>query len=200
MIHSLFGSQDQNKDSNIQCSNNNLKNMRKGVMINGSEVYYGNGRKPDIQTSNININRRKIEKSNKIKATNYSNQIKHNNQISYTYNKKDYINSNTSGGYKKTLVKEEKIKKLSTNKEMEFIIDETKPKCFINIRLFKGDLIKGEFNCDQTLGKVYSFVKKFSHNSYFTLLGGYPPSPLMEYEKTISELGLENSVLTQRIN
>ena len=45
MIHSLFDNQDQNKNySNIQYPKNpkeNLVNMKKGVMVNGSEVFYG---------------------------------------------------------------------------------------------------------------------------------------------------------------
>ena len=49
MIHSLFNSKDQNKDSNIQSQKENLINMRKGVMINGSEVYYGKGRKIEVK-------------------------------------------------------------------------------------------------------------------------------------------------------
>ena len=79
-------------------------------------------------------------------------------------------------------------------------IDDTQPRCFISIRLYKGDIIKGEFNCNQKFGDVYSLVKKISKNNNFILLEGFPPRPLIEYGKTIAELRLENSMLTQRIN
>ena len=39
MIHSLFDSRDQNRDySNIDYPKENIKTMKKGVMVNGSEV------------------------------------------------------------------------------------------------------------------------------------------------------------------
>ena len=90
MIHSLFGNQgqDQNRPPNKQYPQENLVNMRKGVMVNGSEVYYGKGRKVDIKNKNIKINTttkitKKYEKSKKIVSTNNSNTIKHYQQISY---------------------------------------------------------------------------------------------------------------------
>ena len=65
---------------------------------------------------------------------------------------------------------------------------------------YNGDIIKAKFNCCEKFGVVYSFAKKMSKNNNFVLLDGFPPKPLREYGKTITELGIENAVLTQRIN
>ena len=32
----------------------------------------------------------------------------------------------------------------------------------------------------------------------FVLLDGFPPKPLLDFDKTIEELGIENSILTQK--
>ena len=197
MIHSLFNTNDQNKDSNIQFPKENLTNMRKGTMINGSEVYYGKGRKIDVKQKNMKKNNGNIQKINKIRTNNNFNQIKHYEQISYKGEEQKRANNLIN--HEKQDIKE-KSKKLCIDKEFDFNFDESQPSCFISIRLYKGDIIKGQFNNNQKLKDVYSFVKRFSHNSFFILLEGFPPKPLIEYEKTIDELGLENSVLTQRIN
>ena len=196
MIHSLFGNQgqDQNRPPNKQYPQENLVNMRKGVMVNGSEVYYGKGRKVDIKNKNIKISTttkitKKYEKSKKIVSTNNSNTIKHYQQISYI-GKEDNNNP---------MISKEKKEKLSIDKEIEFNFDDSQPSCFISVRLYNGDIIKGEFNCSQKTGDIYSFVRRVSRNNNFILLEGFPPKPLIEYNKTIEELGLQNSVLTQRI-
>jgi hypothetical protein len=81
MIHSLFGnSQDQNQDFNIQKPKENIKGMKKGVMVNGSEVYYGMGRK---DVNGYNYYKKKstryngnYTRANKMKSYNKTNQIK----------------------------------------------------------------------------------------------------------------------------
>ena len=200
MIHSLFGNegQDQNKPPNKQYPQENLVNMRKGVMVNGSEVYYGKGRKVDIKNKKNKITTttttttkitKKYETSKKIVSTNNSNAIKHYQQISYI-GKEDNNNP---------MISKQKKEKLFIDKEIEFNFDNSQPSCFISVRLYNGDIIKGEFNCNQKIGDIYSFVRRVSRNNNFILLEGFPPKPLVEYNKTIEELGLQNSVLTQRI-
>ena len=195
MIHSLFSNpeQDQNRTPNKQYPKENLVNMRKGVMVNGSEVFYGKGRKVDIKNKNNKINtttiKRKYETSKKIISTNNSNTIKHYQQISYI-GKED----------NKPMIQKEKKENLCIDKEIEFNVDDSQPSCFISVRLYRGDIIKGEFNCNQKIGDIYSFVRRISRNNNFILLEGFPPKPLIEYNKTIEELGLQNSVFTQRIN
>ena len=79
-------------------------------------------------------------------------------------------------------------------------VDIFKPICPINIRLFNGEIAKGEFNYSQTLRDIYFYVRKISGSNNFTLLDGFPPVPLRDYDKTIGQLNLENTTLTQRIN
>ena len=78
--------------------------------------------------------------------------------------------------------------------------DRTKPTCKVNIRLFNGEVVNEDFNLTQTLQDVINFVQKKSGSNNFSLLDGFPPRPLTDYNKTIKELHLEGSLLTQRIN
>lgn len=78
--------------------------------------------------------------------------------------------------------------------------DKSKPTCKVNIRLFDGEVVNEEFNLCQTLQDVINFVQKKSGSNNFSLLDGFPPRPLTDYNKTIQELHLEGSLLTQRIN
>jgi hypothetical protein len=200
MIHSLFDSQDQNKNySNIQYQKypkENLVNMKKGVMVNGSEVFYGKGKKVDVKYNKNKFNGNP-HNSHKINITNSTNQIQKYEQITYTVKEEKKIIKTVNHGKPTEIQKNEKV---SEEKEMEFKIDDTQPRCFVSIRLYKGDIIKAEFNSSQKFGDVYALVKKISRNNNFILLEGFPPRPLIEYGKTIKELGLENSMLTQRIN
>ena len=86
------------------------------------------------------------------------------------------------------------------NKSANTSADIYSPICHINIRLFNGEVVKAPFNYWQTLGDVYVYVKNLSGSDNFDLLDGFPPKPLTNYGGSISQLGLQNSVLTQRIN
>ena len=87
MIHSLFSIQDQNKDTNIQYPRENIQNIRKGVMVNGSVVYYGNGKKfllvIIIIKIDFTLNITKHTNKQKTKYTYNFHTIVHNNQIKY---------------------------------------------------------------------------------------------------------------------
>ena len=89
---------------------------------------------------------------------------------------------------------------LHIDKNASSNVDKTKPTCKVNIRLFNGEVVNEDFNLNQTLQDVINFVKKKSGSNNFALLDGFPPRPLTGYNKTIQELHLENSLLTQRIN
>jgi UBX domain-containing protein 1 len=79
-------------------------------------------------------------------------------------------------------------------------VDRSRPTCKVNIRLFNGEVVSEDFNLNQTLQDVINLVKKKSGINNFSLLDGFPPRPLTDYYKTIQELHLEGSLLTQRIN
>ena len=89
---------------------------------------------------------------------------------------------------------------LNVNKYVKNVVDIYRPVCKISIRLFNGEIIKADFNYIQTLRDIYFYVGKISGSNNFTLLDGFPPRTLTDYNRTIGELKLENSILTQRIN
>lgn len=88
---------------------------------------------------------------------------------------------------------------LHVDKDVETGVDKSKPICTINIRLFNGEIIKSEFNYTQTLREIYYYVQKMSGSNNFYLLDGFPPKKLRDYDKTIENLKLENTTLTQKI-
>ena len=88
---------------------------------------------------------------------------------------------------------------LHVNKNLRNIIDIFQPVCTINIRLFNGEVVKAEFNYSQTLRDIYFYVRRISGSIKFHLLDGFPPRPLRDYDRTIYELNLQNSLLTQKI-
>ena len=93
-----------------------------------------------------------------------------------------------------------KIKGLKIDKNYKLQIDRQKPFCKINIRLFNGEIANEDFNITQTLQDIINYVKIKSGSNNFSLLDGFPPKPLTQMNKTIEELHLEGSILTQRIN
>ena len=197
MYHTLSDYQDQNRNysnqnkfnsnyNNTNIKNGNLNSMKKGTMVNGSEVYYGKGKKIDPIKSGNKINKKNdIQRINKKITNNNTNKIGYNKPVQYICN-------------------EEKIKKIVINKKTEEfdenIVDLNKPSCYISIRLFNGDVVKTKFNCDKKLRDIYSFVKKIKNNKIidFILLDGFPPKPLLDFDKSIKDLGIENSMLVQK--
>ena len=98
------------------------------------------------------------------------------------------------------LIRNINTKGLCVNKDIKTIANIYQPICRINIRLFNGEIIKCEFNYSQTLRDIYYYVRKISGSNNFYLLDGFPPKSLRDYDRTIWELGLQNSLLTQKIN
>ena len=92
------------------------------------------------------------------------------------------------------------IEGLHVQKNMKNFYDKLSPICTIDIRLFNGEIIKETFNTNQTLRDIYLFVRKVTGSNNFILLDGFPPMTLIEYNKTIEELKLENTLLTQKIS
>jgi UBX domain-containing protein 1 len=78
--------------------------------------------------------------------------------------------------------------------------DKNKPSVKINIRLFNGEVVSEEFNLDNSFSVILDFVKNKTGNSNFSLIRGFPPKPINEINKKIGDLGLQNEMLTQRLN
>jgi hypothetical protein len=89
---------------------------------------------------------------------------------------------------------------LQVNNQIKNYVDYLMPICIISIRLFNGEIVKAQFNYSQFLRDVYLYVRRISGSNNFILLDGFPPRPLFDYWRTIGELGLQNTVLTQKIN
>ena len=88
---------------------------------------------------------------------------------------------------------------LHVNKNLRNMIDIYQPFCTLSIRLFNGEVVKAQFNYSQTLRDIYLYVRRISGCVKFHLLDGFPPKPLRDYNRTIYELKLQNSLLTQKI-
>jgi hypothetical protein len=89
---------------------------------------------------------------------------------------------------------------LNIDKDVKNVVDAYSPVCSLSIRLFNGEIVKCDFNYTQTVRDIYNYVGRISNSSNFTLLDGFPPIPLNDFNKTIGEMRLQNSILTQRIN
>lgn len=88
---------------------------------------------------------------------------------------------------------------LHVNKKAITNVNKTMPTCKINIRLFNGEMVNKEFNLNQTLKDLRAFVEKASGTNRFQLLEGFPPKVLHELNKTIEELQLNETTLTQKL-
>ena len=89
---------------------------------------------------------------------------------------------------------------LKVNKRAILKIDKNKPLCKINIRLFNGEVICKEFNLNNTLKDIFNYVEKVSGSKNFSLLEGFPPKIIKQFDKSIEQLKLQESTLTQKIN
>ena len=91
------------------------------------------------------------------------------------------------------------VEGLYVKKDVKHSLNELIPMCHLNIRLCNGEIVKTEFNYTQTLASIYKYVKKLSGSDNFVLVEGFPPRPLKELNKSIKELKLDNTTLTQKL-
>ena len=92
-----------------------------------------------------------------------------------------------------------KVNQLKVNKFVVNKPDKTKPTCKIDIRLFNGVVVTANFNLTSTVRDIKNFVERKSGSHNFSLLEGFPPKPLTELNKTIEQLKLQGTMLTQKI-
>ena len=88
---------------------------------------------------------------------------------------------------------------LHVDKNIKNFVDIYQPICNVSIRLFNGEVVKAQFNYSQTLRDIYLYVRRISGCIKFHLLDGFPPKLLRDYDRTIYELNINNSLLTQKI-
>ena len=110
--------------------------------------------------------------------------------------KKSFVAFSGSG----KLIRNVSTQGLRVNKDLKNNYDIYQPICNISIRLFNGEVARCQFNYSQTLRDIYIHVRRISGSNNFLLLDGFPPRPLRDYDRTIHELRLQNSMLTQKIN
>jgi UBX domain-containing protein 1 len=90
---------------------------------------------------------------------------------------------------------------LGINKDVKFHIDPNSPTTRINIRLHTGESITQEFNLYHSVGDIFSYVSSVAPVvGTFQLIEGFPPKPLTNMDKTIEELRLQGTTLTQRLS
>lgn len=90
---------------------------------------------------------------------------------------------------------------LEINKNVEFYIDKAAPTTRINIRLHNGETITQEFNLSHTVDDIFGFVTQTAPvDGSFQLIEGFPPKPLTDFDKSIEQLKLQGTTLTQRLS
>ena len=89
---------------------------------------------------------------------------------------------------------------LEVNKNVTFSVDKNQPTTTISFRLHNGESVQQEFNLNHTVGDIKNFVTKVAPvNGDFNIVEGFPPKPLSDMSKTITEAKLQNCMCTQRL-
>ena len=209
-IYSLLINSNYRGNNELKIPNSKITN----TFVPPSTKRIGNQRQVPLYSSNtVRVDNK--HKAQKIQKRNNSHQKdkKENNFV-------DFLDFKKETDKKKKEKKEEKEEKkkfkpfsgfgqiigninmegLYVNKEVKTSANFYSPICYINIRLFNGEVIKAPFNYGQTVGDIYIYVKRVSGSDNFVLLEGFPPKEITSYGRAIYELGLQNSVITQKIN
>ena len=205
------------KDIN-KLNNDNTYNKNNND-INNNKTNTNNQKNNETNNNNINTNNKKtFETFHNLKQMEYLKEEEERKRKEKEKQKNKMINKKDEKNEKEEKEKEKEEKKftafggqgkaignvnlegLNVIKDIKNSYDVFKPICSISVRLFNGEIIKCDFNYSQTLRDIYYYIRKISGSNNFTLLDGFPPKPLRDYDRTIGELRLENTILTQRIN
>ncbi|ESQ47700.1 hypothetical protein EUTSA_v10022118mg [Eutrema salsugineum] len=84
---------------------------------------------------------------------------------------------------------------------MDLVVDHDAPTTSIQIRLADGTRIVSRFNTHHTVRDVRGFIdasRPDGSRVYQLLSMGFPPKPLTDFDLTIEEAGISNSVLIQQ--
>ncbi|CAG9323287.1 unnamed protein product [Blepharisma stoltei] len=80
------------------------------------------------------------------------------------------------------------------------VVDESLPKVQIQLRFHNGQKTSITVNTSHTLKQIYEYVGKAAPvDGNFNLLSGFPPAALTDMDKTVEELGLQGSAVTQKL-
>lgn len=90
---------------------------------------------------------------------------------------------------------------LGVFKDVQIHVDPNSPSTNLNFRLYNGETITQSFNLTHTISDIFSFVSMVAPVSgNFQLVEGFPPKPLTQFDKTISDLKLQGTTIIQRLS
>ena len=195
----FFNPYDNNNQYN-QYNQFNEYNQYQNNQINQSlypkpKKYYGNNIIP-IGINRVNSSNNLLGANSKLSLKNKNNNLRSNSNEEKDKNKNKKFTAFSGQGQ---LVRNVNTYGLHVDKNLKNYVDIFQPVCTVSIRLFNGEVIKAQFNYSQTLRDIYMYVRRISGSIKFHLLDGFPPKPLRDYDRTIYELRLQNSLLTQKI-
>jgi hypothetical protein len=80
----------------------------------------------------------------------------------------------------------------------EIKVDHSRPICDVNIILSSGEFLECKFNCDHTVGDIYNYVRGKSKIKDFILFDTFSSATYLDFERTVEELKLGETVLAQK--
>lgn len=80
----------------------------------------------------------------------------------------------------------------------EIKVDHSRPICDVNIMLSSGEFLECKFNYDHTVKDIYNYVRGKSKIKDFILFDTFSSATYLDFERTVEELKLGETVLAQR--
>ena len=89
-------------------------------------------------------------------------------------------------------------KEMNKPKEDVNRVDPSKPICEVNLMLYTGEFIKGQFNYTQTVRDIYNYVRGKSKIKDFILFDPFSSATYLDFDRTVEQLKLGETVLAQK--
>lgn len=80
----------------------------------------------------------------------------------------------------------------------EIKVDHSRPICDVNIMLSSGEFLECKFNYDHTVKDIYNYVRGKSKIKDFILFDTFSSVTYLDFERTVEELKLGETILAQR--
>ena len=80
----------------------------------------------------------------------------------------------------------------------EIKVDHSRPICGVNIILSSGEFLECKFNSNHTVGDIYNYVRGKSKIKDFILFDTFSSATYLDFERTVEELKLGETVLAQK--